>query len=215
MSELLGSIRTFPMWFEFLSPLLLQLFPPSVDLYTPSPYPTLRWLLFSPVPTHTTSGFFGSTATVPIEYDAWASKTGVQVVPAFTVFHTPPECTATYQVLLSEGCTATSPIRPEGAAGPMFRSLSPAKRPARMRSVVSGSAGFWPAAAAGADAGGAGGWVGGGRRPGAAWAEARAGTASRVSRSEAGRRIGEGSPRGRDRMGERTRIPSGRCGSEV
>src|ERR1041385_307066 len=131
MSELLGSIRTFPMWFEFLSPLLLQLFPPSVDLYTPSPYPTLRWLLFSPVPTHTTRGFFGSTATVPIEYDACASNTGVQVVPAFTVFQTPPEWTATYQVLFSSGWIATSPIRPDGAAGPRFRSRSPAKSAGR------------------------------------------------------------------------------------
>src|SRR6266496_956800 len=115
-----------PMCSEFLIPTFFHDLPPSSDRYTPSPYPTLRWLLFSPVPTHTTSGFFGSTATVPIEYDGCASNTGVHVVPAFTVFHTPPECTATYQVLFSESGTVTSPIRPDGAAGPMFRSRSPA-----------------------------------------------------------------------------------------
>src|ERR1044071_6215448 len=128
------------MWFDALSPVLLQLFPPSVDLYTPSPNPTLRWLLFSPVPTHTISGFFGSTATVPIEYEGCASNTGVHVVPALTVFQTPPEWTATYQVLLLESGTATSPILPEGAAGPMLRSRSPANTEERRRSVVSGAA---------------------------------------------------------------------------
>ena len=83
------------------------------------------------MPTHTTSGFFGSTATVPIEYAAWASNTGLQVVPAFTVFQTPPEWTATYQVFRSETGIATSPIRPDGAAGPRFRSRSPANSPGR------------------------------------------------------------------------------------
>ena len=39
--------------------MFFQLLPPSTDLYTPSPKPTLRWELFSPVPTQTT---FGSDA---------------------------------------------------------------------------------------------------------------------------------------------------------
>jgi len=50
------------------------------------------------VPIHTVSGFDGSSVTHPIEYDGWSSKIGVQVVPAFSVFHTPPEPTATYHV---------------------------------------------------------------------------------------------------------------------
>ena len=51
------------------------------------------------MPTQITWGFEGSIVTQPIEYEASLSKSGVQVVPAFTVFHTPPEPTATYQVL--------------------------------------------------------------------------------------------------------------------
>ncbi|MGA9925810.1 MAG: hypothetical protein WBQ29_20620 [Isosphaeraceae bacterium] len=54
---------------ERSSPTLEKLAPPSIDLYSPSPYPTLRWLLFSPVPTQTTKWFPGSTTTQPIEYD--------------------------------------------------------------------------------------------------------------------------------------------------
>ena len=61
----------------------------------PSPNPTLRWLPFSPVPTQSTSGLVGSSVRHPMEYDPWESNTGVQVMPAFTVFQTPPEATAT------------------------------------------------------------------------------------------------------------------------
>ena len=53
------------------------------------------------------------------------SKSGVQVVPAFTVFHTPPEPTATYQVLGSVGSIAMSAMRPDMSAGPMARSFRP------------------------------------------------------------------------------------------
>ena len=49
------------------SPTFSQLTPPSTDLYTPSPYETLRWELFSPVPTHTTRGSLGSSVTHPME----------------------------------------------------------------------------------------------------------------------------------------------------
>jgi len=34
----------------------------------------------------------------PIEYAPCESKIGVHVVPAFSVFHTPPDPTATYHV---------------------------------------------------------------------------------------------------------------------
>ena len=37
--------------------------------------------------------------TQPIEYEPSLSKIGVQVVPLLAVFQTPPEPTATYQVL--------------------------------------------------------------------------------------------------------------------
>ena len=41
--------------------------------------------------------------TQPIEYETSSSKSGAQVVPAFTVFQTPPEPTATYQIDVSPG----------------------------------------------------------------------------------------------------------------
>src|ERR1700682_6381183 len=90
-----GSITTRPICSDFLSPRFCQLFPPSSDRQIPSPYPTLRCELLSPVPTHTTEESFGSSATQPIEYDPSPSNTGVQVVPSFTVFQTPPEATPT------------------------------------------------------------------------------------------------------------------------
>ncbi len=66
-------------------------------------------------------------ATQPIEYEPSPSKTGVQVVPALVVFHTPPEAAATYQVLGRVGSTAMSTMRPPTVAGPMLRSSRPAK----------------------------------------------------------------------------------------
>ena len=48
-----------------------------------------------------------------MENDPWSSNTGVQVVPALVVFHTPPEATATHQWPRAPGTTAMSPIRPE------------------------------------------------------------------------------------------------------
>jgi hypothetical protein len=41
---------------------------------------------------------------------------GVHVVPAFVVFHTPPDATATYHVRLSRGWTAISEMRPDVTA---------------------------------------------------------------------------------------------------
>src|SRR5271157_465654 len=96
---------------ERSSPTLEKLAPPAIDLYSPSLYPTLRWLLFSPVPTQTTMRFPGSTATQPIEYDPLPSKIGTHVVPEFFVFQTPPESAATYQVLCFTGSAAISPAR--------------------------------------------------------------------------------------------------------
>jgi len=56
----------------------------------PSPIDTLLRIHASPVPTHTTLGFFGSMVTAPIDCIGCRSKTGLNVVPPFTDFHTPP-----------------------------------------------------------------------------------------------------------------------------
>src|SRR5215467_11453122 len=64
-----GSTTIRAMCSVFFNPTLRHVRPPSSLLYTPSPYDTLRWLLFSPVPTHTTDGFFGSIVMAPIEYE--------------------------------------------------------------------------------------------------------------------------------------------------
>jgi len=44
-------------------------------------------------------------------------------VPAFSVFQTPPDAAAMYQVLLSSGSTAISTMRPDMNAGPISRRL--------------------------------------------------------------------------------------------
>ncbi|MBK9967501.1 MAG: hypothetical protein IPP07_22565 [Holophagales bacterium] len=44
----------------------------------------------SPVPTQTTSGVRGSTATAPIAWTGCSSKTGSNVRPPFVDFQTPP-----------------------------------------------------------------------------------------------------------------------------
>src|SRR5258708_33496415 len=52
---------------------------------------------------------------------------GVNVVPAFVVFHTPPDAVARYHTRGSLGSTARSTMRPEIMAGPIGRSSRPAK----------------------------------------------------------------------------------------
>src|SRR5262249_11018706 len=66
------------------------------------------------------------------------SKIGEKLVPALTVFQTPPEAATTYQVDLSRGSTAMSPTRPDETAGPIERSSSPANVPELNGSLVSG-----------------------------------------------------------------------------
>jgi hypothetical protein len=87
--------------------------------------------LFSPVPTQTTLGFFGSMVTQPVEYELSWSKTGSQVVPALVVRHTPPEATVTKRREVSVGSTAMSETRPDEIAGPISRN----SRPDRVSSV--------------------------------------------------------------------------------
>ena len=69
--------------------------PASADLYDPSPEYELRALYDSPVPTQTTFGADGATATAPIDDTFWLSKIGSKVVPLFVVFQTPPFRVAT------------------------------------------------------------------------------------------------------------------------
>src|SRR5450759_3915208 len=125
MRESLGSMTIRAMCSELFSPMFVQCRPPSSERDTPSPYATDRWLSFSPVPTQTTEGFFGSIATHPVEKEASLSKTGTHVVPAFSVFHTPPEATAANHRRPSVKSTARSAIRPDAIAGPIGRSSKP------------------------------------------------------------------------------------------
>src|SRR5512139_2017894 len=87
-----------------------------------------------------------------MEYDAWESNSGFHVVPAFCVFQTPPEPTATYQVLALRGSTAMSAMRPDISAGPMLRSFRPSSVFAESRGagVAAGAGDFEGSAPAGA-----------------------------------------------------------------
>src|SRR5258705_11884436 len=83
-------MRIFATRSEVRRPTLVQFSPPSTDLYTPSPMDTLLRVQASPVPTQITLGFVGSMAIAPIDWTGCRSKTGLNVVPPLTVFHTPP-----------------------------------------------------------------------------------------------------------------------------
>ena len=74
--------------------------------------------LASPVPTQTTSGSDGATATSPTEATGWSSKTGAQESPSLTVFQTPPDAAATYIVAGRLSTTATAVTRPLMLPGP-------------------------------------------------------------------------------------------------
>ena len=70
--------------------MLVQVFPASSNLYTPSPCEMLQRMQASPVPTYKMFGSDAATATLPIDDTACLSKIGVHVIPPFVVFHTPP-----------------------------------------------------------------------------------------------------------------------------
>src|SRR6266581_6984165 len=110
-----------PMWCVASSPIFFQVFPPSSDLYAPSPQDELCRLLGSPVPTHTTEGSDGAIAMSPIVDTLSLSNTGSQVVPLFVVFHTPPDAVPTYTMLGLLSTTAKSSMRPPITAGPISR----------------------------------------------------------------------------------------------
>ena len=109
-----------------------HVFPPSVDLNTPTPHDELRMLLASPLPTHTTSPLDGAAATAPTEPTPIESETGVHEMPPFVVFQMPPVATATYMDMprrpprSTRGASMTeiSAIRPLMDAGPIERKLS-------------------------------------------------------------------------------------------
>jgi hypothetical protein len=66
-----------------------QLLPASDDLKMPVPNATLPRMLASPEPAYTTFGSESATAIEPIEFVGWSSKIGFQVLPPFSLFHTP------------------------------------------------------------------------------------------------------------------------------
>src|ERR1700719_5017573 len=104
--------------------MLCHVFPPSSDLYAPSPHDELCRLFGSPVPTHTTDGSEGAIAMSPIVDTASLSNTGCHVVPLFVVFHTPPDATPTNTIFGLLSTTAKSSMRPPITAGPISRNSS-------------------------------------------------------------------------------------------
>src|SRR5439155_3806538 len=101
-----------PIWCVASSPVFFQVFPPSTDLYAPSPQDELCRLLGSPVPTHTTEGSDGAIAMSPIVETPSLSKTGIHVVPLFVVFQTPPDAIPTNTIFGLLSTTAKSSMRP-------------------------------------------------------------------------------------------------------
>src|SRR5271165_7378058 len=102
-----------------------QVFPPSMDLYTPSPQEELCRLFASPVPTQTMEGSEGAVAMSPIVETPSLSNTGSQVVPLLVVFHTPPDATPTNTMFGLLSTTAKSSMRPPITAGPSSRNSNP------------------------------------------------------------------------------------------
>src|SRR5712692_10131858 len=110
-----------PIWCVASSPVFFQVFPPSSDLYAPSPQDELCRLLGSPVPTHTTEESDGAIAMSPIVDTLPLSNTDSQVVPLFVVFQTPPDAVPTYTMFGLLSTTAKSSMRPPIVAGPISR----------------------------------------------------------------------------------------------
>src|SRR5207302_1910723 len=103
------------------SPIAFQVVPPSPERNTPRPHEEELRLFASPLPTHTTCGFFCHTATAPIDATGCLSNTGFQVVPALVVLNTPPVPNPMKNV---DGLLSTTPrleIRPPMLAGPIER----------------------------------------------------------------------------------------------
>src|SRR5213078_4633286 len=112
-----GWITIRPMCRVASSPIFFQVFPPSRDLYAPSPQEELWRLFGSPVPTHTIEG--SDIAIAPS--DPSLSNIGSHVVPLLVVFQTPPEAVPTYTMFGLLSTTAKSSMRPPMVAGPISR----------------------------------------------------------------------------------------------
>src|SRR5690349_8056174 len=66
----------------------------------------------SPVPAYSVSGAEWAIASAPIASDTSLSDVGLQFVPPFVVFQTPPRALARYMVAGEVGCTTISVTRP-------------------------------------------------------------------------------------------------------
>src|ERR1700722_1372494 len=92
----------------------------------PSPIETLLRVHDSPVPTQIVFGACGSIAIAPIDCDVCLSNTGLNVVPPFTDFQTPPLAAPMYTVKRPSSFTAVSAdTRPLIAAEPILRAPNP------------------------------------------------------------------------------------------
>src|SRR6266568_2382865 len=92
----------------------------------PLPIDTLLRVQASPVPAQIVFGACGSMATAPMDCALSLSKTGLNVVPPFEDFQTPPLAAPTYTVSRPSSFTAASAATlPLMAAEPMFRAPSP------------------------------------------------------------------------------------------
>ncbi len=77
------------------SPLTCQVLPPSGEKYTPRPISTSLRGLASPVPTQTSFGFDGASATAPMDAASPCLNTLSHLMPLSVVFHTPPPAVPT------------------------------------------------------------------------------------------------------------------------
>src|SRR5438034_907881 len=92
----------------------------------PVPIDTLFRVHASPVPAQIVFGACGSIATAPIDCADSLSKTGLNVVPPFEDFQTPPLAAPRYTVRRPSSFTAAiAATRPLMAAEPMFRAPRP------------------------------------------------------------------------------------------
>src|SRR6266403_217921 len=92
----------------------------------PLPIDALLRVQASPVPAQIVFGACGSMATAPMDCAASLSKMGLNVVPPFEDFHTPPLAAPTYTVSRPSSFTAAiAATRPLMAAEPMFRAPRP------------------------------------------------------------------------------------------
>src|SRR5438093_5736133 len=125
----------------------------------PSPTETELRIQASPVPTQTVFPLEGSIATAPIDCAVCLSKTGLNLVPPSSDFHTPPDAAPTNTVVLpSLFRAATAETRPLMAAEPMLRAERPERTPeSKMGRPDAAGAGARAAAAEGAASAGAAG----------------------------------------------------------